>query len=115
SHAIVTRRLGDAMTLRQMAILVLLAECEQAPTLEGQVVDVWGNPVADATVVIEGQPGRPTTDAYGNFTLPLIVGKHKLKAGREGYIQEHLDLEVGEGQPPPNPVLHLYPKPEEPG
>ncbi len=103
------------MTLRLVATLVLLAGCKQSPSLNGQVVDIWGNPVPDATIVLEGHPGRPTSDAYGNFSLPLVPGKQKLKAGREGYIQEHLDIEVLDGQPPPHPILQLYPKPEEPG
>lgn len=102
------------MNLRLAALLVLTAGCQDAPTLSGQVVDIWGNPIPDATVVLEGSPSRPQTDAYGNFSLPWAEGALKLKAGREGYIQEHLAIEVAAGKSV-NPVIALYPKPEENG
>ena len=103
------------MNFRLLAALVLLTGCTRVRSLDGQVVDIWGNPVADATVVLEGHTVRPTTDAYGNFSLPYVVGKQKIKAGKEGYIQEHLEIEVVDGEEAPNPVLKLYPKPEEVG
>jgi hypothetical protein len=103
------------MNFRPLAALVLLAGCTRTRTLDGQVVDIWGNPVAEATVVLEGHTVRPTTDAYGNFSLPWVVGKQKIKAGKEGYIQEHLEIEVVEGEDAPNPIIKLYPKPEEVG
>jgi len=102
------------MTFRLMA-LVLMAGCTRARTLDGQVVDIWGSPIEGATVVLEGHVVRPMTDAYGNFELPWVVGKQKIKAGKEGYIQEHLEIEVIDGGEVPNPVLKLYPKPEEVG
>jgi hypothetical protein len=103
------------MTPRLLALLVLLAGCKETQTLDGQVVDIWGNPVTEATIVMEGQTTRPSTDAYGNFSLPFIAGTQKIKAGREGYIQEHIEVEVVEGEPPPPVILRLYPKPEENG
>jgi len=103
------------MTPRLLALLVLLIGCKETQTLDGQVVDIWGNPIPDATVVMEGQTTRPSTDAYGNFSLPLIPGKQKIKAGRDGYIQEHTEVEVVPGQEPPTVILRLFPKPETPG
>lgn len=103
------------MTLRGMVALILATGCGGSEGLHGQVVDIWGNPVPEATVVVEGESERPTTDAQGNFTLPLKEGKQRIKAGREGYIQEHVEIEVVPGAEPPTPILRLYPKPSEPG
>jgi len=103
------------MTPRLLALLVLLIGCKETKTLDGQVVDIWGNPVPEATVVMEGQTTRPSTDAYGNFSLPLLPGKQKIKAGRDGYIQEHVEVEVVEGEEPPRIIVRLHPKPETPG
>lgn len=94
---------------------ILLTACGGEPEIQGQVVDVWGNPVPEATVVLEGTSTRPTTDQHGNFTLPRVEGTVKLKAGRDGYIQGHTDMTVTEGEDLPSPVIRLYPKPEEPG
>lgn len=95
---------------------LLLGACTTERRLEGQVVDVWGNPIEGATVVMEGQSERPLTDRYGRFSLPLAAGDHKMKAGREGYIQEHMELEVPEGAADtPKPVFKLFPKPVEAG
>lgn len=98
-----------------VVLLLSVAGCSTEPRIDGQVVDVWGNPIGGATVVLEGQAERPLTDANGRFVLPLQFGTLKLKAGREGYIQEHIEIESKQGEPPPHPVFELFPKPEEAG
>lgn len=100
-----------------LAVSASLSGCGEpsAPSLEGQVLDAWGTPIAGATVLVEGGNVRPLTDSDGIFTLPLTPGRFKLKAGKEGYIQEHLELEITAGAEPPRPILKLYPKPEENG
>ncbi len=94
---------------------LLLAACGSPPTLDGKVVDIWGNPIEGATVMMVGQPERPLTDVEGNYHLPLIEGKHQVKAGREGYIQDSVEVEVLAGEDPPGPLFQLYPKPKEYG
>ena len=95
--------------------LLLLAACSKEPRLVGQVVDIWGEPIEGATVVLDQLSERPLTDRNGSFDLPALPGAHKIKAGREGYIQEHQELEVIPGEPPPKVLFQLYPKPEEAG
>lgn len=97
------------------ALLLLLAACGSDPRLEGKVVDLWGEPVEGATVMMVGQPERPLTDHEGRYSLPLVAGKHVLKAGRDGYIQDHAEVEVAEGAPAEGPLFRLYRKPEKPG
>lgn len=100
-----------------VGLIGLLAGCSQESRLEGHVYDVWGNPVEGATVVMEGQSERPLTDKAGRFSLPWLPGDHKIKAGREGYVQDHLSIAVPEqaGADAPAVEFALWPKPEDPG
>jgi hypothetical protein len=98
-----------------VSLLLSVVGCSTEPRIEGQVVDVWGNPIAGATIVLEGQSERPLSDDNGRFSLPMQFGTLRMKAGREGYIQEHIELESPEAGPPPKAVFELFPKPEEAG
>lgn len=101
-----------------IGVVALLAGCSQEPRIEGVVMDIWDNPVEGATVVVEGETERPLTDRAGRFSLPYVPGKQHMKAGREGYIQEHADLTFPEDPSSPDapkPLFRLYPKPEEAG
>ena len=101
-----------------MPAVLVVAACSEEPRLNGEVVDIWGNPIEGATVVMEGQSERPLTDHTGRFSLPLAAGKHKMKAGREGYIQEHQEVEVPAdvtAETAPKVIFKLYKKPEEAG
>jgi hypothetical protein len=94
----------------------LLAACSNPPaTLNGTVVDHWGNPIEGATVIMEGQSERPLTDADGRYSFNLVPGKHTMRAGKNGFIQMVSDLEVKDGETPTGPVFKLHKKPEEPG
>lgn len=97
------------------AVLLLLAACGSEPRLEGKVVDLWGQPVEGATVMMVGQPERPLTDHEGRYSLPLVPGRHVLKAGRDGYIQDHAEIEIVDGAKTQGPLFRLYRKPEAPG
>lgn len=105
------------MSVRTLLLVPFVAACSGEPTLQGLVVDVWGNPVEGATVVVEGIAERPLTDSAGLFEVPLPPPGHlRLKAGREGYVQDHLDFDIPEDPAQLHrPVIELYPKPEEPG
>ncbi len=96
------------------AALWILA-CGTPPMLDGKVVDIWGNPVEGATVMMVGQTERPLTDAEGHYHLTPVDGRQQIKAGREGYIQDSTEVEIVGGKPPPGPTFQLYPKPSEYG
>lgn len=96
--------------------LLLLAACTTTPELRGTVVDIWGDPVVGAMVKLEGLPDRPVTDSNGRFILPFAPGTHTIKAGREGYIQQDQQIVVPEDpKAVSNPVLELFPIPQEKG
>lgn len=105
------------MFVRTLLLVPFVAACTGEPTLQGLVVDVWGNPVEGATVVVDGLAERPLTDSAGLFEVPLPPPGHiRLKAGREGYVQEHLEFDIPEDPSQLHrPVIELFPKPQEPG
>jgi hypothetical protein len=95
---------------------LLLLACGEPPVIEGRVLDVWGDPIEGATVMVVGGTERPLTDASGRYKLARAEGKFTVKAGRKGFIQDQLEFEVLPGQEPgPGPLFQLYPKPEKPG
>jgi len=99
-----------------LVALTLLAACSNPPaTYGGTVVDHWGNPIEGATVIMEGQAERPLTDADGRYAFNLVAGKHKMRAGKEGYIQNVSDIEIKDGETPDGPVFKLHKKPESAG
>jgi len=97
--------------------LALLTACGgSTQMLNGTVVDIWGDPVQGAMVKIEGMRERPQTDANGRFSLPYQAGTHTLKAGKEGYIQEDVEVIVpDDAAAAEEPVLRLYPIPQDKG
>ena len=97
------------------SLLLILAACESTSMIEGKVVDIWGNPIEGATVMVVGGTERPLSDRDGRYRIARTEGKLQIKAGRKGYIQDHQEIEVGPGETPPGPTFELYPKPEKPG
>ena len=94
--------------------MLLLAGCSTPETINGKVVDIWGEPIEGATVLIEGAGERPMTDHEGRYSFSFIGGAQKLKAGKDGYIQDHADMEFKEGDTS-GPEFNLYQKPTENG
>lgn len=96
--------------------LLLLIGCASTEMIEGTVVDVWGNPVEGATVMVVGGTERPMTDADGRYRIARADGRLEMKAGCKGFIQDHREVTVDpEDKHPAGPVFELYPKPPEPG
>ncbi len=94
---------------------MMLTACTNEPLLEGQVLDVWEQPIEGAMVVMADHTERPLTDSAGRFSLPYTPGKHKIKAGREGYIQDHMEVELAEEPVSGRITFTLYPKPKDAG
>ncbi len=120
--------------------LVLLACTEDTRTVSGQVKDIWGAPVPEATVVVEGVMQRYFTDTDGRFAIELpaegLVLHHQVDddgrpeddddlsgrkgvrvlVGRDGFIKGRgLAPEVPEEEDFEPLQLALYPEPETPG
>ncbi|MEP6677173.1 MAG: carboxypeptidase regulatory-like domain-containing protein, partial [Ferruginibacter sp.] len=63
-----------------LSLLVILFSAAfanaQTGTISGTVKDVNGNPLAGASVTIEGQSKGTTTDASGNYSLKIAAGNY---------------------------------------
>lgn len=99
-----------------MLTLLLLA-CSHPPAVEGRVVDVWGRPVAGATVVIEGVVQRYAADGAGAFRIETEAPVRRVMVGKEGYIKhvEPVASPPAEGEDYPPLTFELFPEPESPG
>lgn len=97
--------------------LLLLFSCASPPVLQGKVVDIWGKPIDEATVVIEGVVERYYTDGGGLFHIETDAQVQHVMAGKSGYIKNIVDVkapaEHGDDYDPL--TFQLYPKPEKPG
>ncbi|MBT3219136.1 MAG: carboxypeptidase regulatory-like domain-containing protein [Proteobacteria bacterium] len=102
--------------MRPYLPLLFLAACGTDPTFEGQVVDIWNQPVADVTVMMVGVANqRRRTDASGYYILDRIVGEQELKIGRKGYVQTHQTFDILEDGTQQGPTFKLYKKPVDDG
>ncbi len=105
------------MTRLLPLITLALAACGDStgPTLTGVVLDHWGEPLEGATVAVDGSNDRPLTDSDGVFSLPRGAGTLKLKAGKDGYIQDHLEVEIPESGDVERITFKLWQEPKETG
>ncbi len=102
-----------------MLASLLLVACSDTRVLHGKVNDVWGTPLADATVVIEGVVERYRSDSAGKFEIDTESQVTRVMAGKAGYIKgieavaPALEGEEDEDYDPLS--FTLYPDPEQPG
>ncbi len=100
---------------RLVPLFFILSACGGTPLqLNGVVLDHWGEPIEGATVQIEGK-GSLTTDADGVFDLPGETAKYSMKAGKDGYIQDHQEFEITNLENPERPTFKLWKKPADKG
>lgn len=120
----------------------MLAACtEDTRTISGVVKDIWGHPVPEATVVVEGVVERYYTDSAGAFSIelpekslvlrpevvpesseatadPALSGPQGIRVlvGKDGFIKK---LEFAKDLPEKDSFdelsFALYPEPKEPG
>lgn len=105
------------MRLLLPAIAALsLAGCREEAKIEGTVTDVWGKPVAGATVRMEGVTEAATTDDAGvfSFAMPEEAGQVRFLAGHEGYVNNTLKISTSADPKAELPKIEiaLYPVPE---
>lgn len=93
-------------------LLIACGAPAEAPQLHGQVTDIWGEPIDGATILVDGLDERPATDGTGSFSFAMMDGEVRIKAGKDGYIQESVVLTVDGPEGAPSASLKLYPKPE---
>ena len=94
--------------------ILVVAACGEAPPPSSsiQVVDVWGDPITEAMVLVDGMPSQFITDDRGRARLPISEpGSYTIRAGHPDYIQSTAELEVA-GINGKLPAFELYPRPD---
>jgi hypothetical protein len=93
--------------------------CSEPPTLNAEVIDLWGQPVDGATVHLDkdkdGAPEPGTTDVTGMSAFELPDGEHALSASKEAYIGVTKVLDIEAGEDSIQVQLQLWPEPPGPG
>lgn len=98
--------------------LATLAGCAAPPELTGTVVDIWGTPIVQAEVKVEGVSESVMSGPSGGFKVANVPpGTRKVVAMKDGFIKNVIEIDVPEdrGAEMPAPKLELYDKPEKPG
>jgi hypothetical protein len=99
-----------------IASLLLLA-CARPTPIVGDVVDPWGTPVPDATIVLEGVVERWQADSQGRFHLETDAAPRTVIAGKAGYMRGSAPLPEGvpEGGTAAPVRVVLWPEAAQPG
>ncbi len=66
----------------------------QSATLSGTIKDAAGQPLAGASVQIQGSKGGVVSDNNGNFSLTTTPGKHTLVVSYVGYATQRTEVTV---------------------
>jgi OOP family OmpA-OmpF porin len=94
-------------------IEVALAPSIKEGTVSGRVVDEKDQPVAGASVRIEGKESKEvTTDASGHFELKVTEGQYSLVVDKEGFLKKSRELALKGGATFNTDVL-IRPRPKQ--
>jgi len=106
----------------QCAVVLAISGCAKAPQLEGEVLDVFGDPIEQANVQLENAAEFIETDSSGRFVVVLEEGTSsattlKVAAGKLGYIEQlrTIDMPQEADGAMPTVTFSLYPDPESTG
>src|SRR5947208_1553979 len=89
--------------LRSAGLVFLLVHAAQyavaqTATIKGLVKDGNGNPLGGASVTVQGQKVRTTSDANGNYSLKVSPGKIILVISYVGQSPKQYQLNVTAGE-----------------
>lgn len=94
--------------------LYLLAGCAQM-SIDGQVVDVVGAPVAGAVVTAVGSTCQTVTGPQGRFSLPCKPGRYTVAVSAEGHHDAEQTLSAMDREPHDIGVVELVNMPRSEG
>lgn len=75
--------------------LLLLLACGQM-AIDGQVVNVTGQPVPGARITAIGANCATTAGEDGRYALPCLPGTYTLVVNMDGYVEQKLEVEATE-------------------
>lgn len=103
------------MTRRLLALsaplLLQACLCSEPPTLQGRVVDPWSHPVEGVSVTEPGAEQPSVSNDKGLFSLPLKLGKYKIKAQKDGFITASREVEVNDADASELRSITVVPEP----
>lgn len=91
-----TRRLY-ALAATAMLLLFSVVASAQNATIKGTVKDASGNPLAGATIAVEGRTFGTATDATGTYTLRVPSGTYTIIISFIGQATQRQTVTVGPG------------------
>lgn len=92
-----SRSIGRVFMILGFQCLILYAFAQSTGTIRGTVKDANGQPLAGASVLVQGSKGGTTTDNSGNYTLNSPTGRQTLIISFVGFGTQRIDLVVTEG------------------
>ncbi|MEC7985718.1 MAG: hypothetical protein VX278_11185 [Myxococcota bacterium] len=99
-----------------MNILSLFLACSSPTLVDGQVNDIWGNPVEGVTASMQGADNKEKTDGNGEFSFTAKEGKMSFRADKSGYIPVLASTSYKkEDEASPKINMVMYPDPESKG
>lgn len=72
---------------------ILFAGCTK-PTITGKVFDIFGNPVKDATVKIEGTQFTCQSAEDGSYSVGYVPGDIMVKITKQGFTENSFPLKI---------------------
>src|ERR1700730_6991643 len=95
SKALYLLRSASLLSLLLLAVQFAFA---QNATIKGTVKDANGNPLANASVTVEGQKGGKITDANGNYTLKVQPGTLTIVISYVGQSPKLVSVNIAQGE-----------------
>ncbi|MGB8193595.1 MAG: TonB-dependent receptor [Chitinophagaceae bacterium] len=90
--------LRSASLLFVLSLAVQFALAQSSATVKGTVKDGSGNPLAGASVTVDGQKGGTISDANGNFSLRVQPGSLTLVVSYVGQDPQRIPVTVSAGE-----------------
>lgn len=94
--------------------VLVLCSCSK-PVVNGRVMDAFGQPIAAASVTIEGTSLSAETDGAGTYKIGFVPGQFTIRIKKDGYTTASLSLNVAQSTTVPAADILLYPRPTAPG
>src|SRR6185369_5650736 len=82
------------LCLLSFSLFIFQLASAQQGTVKGTVKDASGNPLANASVTVQGKRVGTTTNEAGNYSLALPAGKHTISVSFVGTSTQHIVVTV---------------------
>lgn len=109
-----SRRAWRLPTAGLLALLTLAA-CSPSPTMNGEVRDNFGVPLAGVAVSIDNSSYVATTDEKGRYSIPFDPGAVNIRFAKDGYAAGHFGIRLPQRKPQKIEAVALQKFPPGPG